>query len=130
MARPRTHVAAVADLNKQSKAVPLKLTIPLEHQRAAFLALGLDPLDGQIRLVHFFETPELALQDAGVVVRARRVQGKGDDSVVKLRPCVPTDLPKEVRKSENLKVEMDITSQSHVVSASLKGASSCTSASQ
>ena len=49
----------------------------------------MDPLDAQIRQVFFFDTPDLALNQAGVVVRARRVQGKGDDSVVKLRPVVP-----------------------------------------
>ena len=49
----------------------------------------MDPLGAQIRQVFFFDTPDLALENAGVVVRARRVQGKGDDSVVKLRPVVP-----------------------------------------
>ena len=56
-------------------------------------ALGLDPLGAQIRLVSFFDTPDLALSRAGVVVRARRVQGRGDDSVVKLRPVEPHELP-------------------------------------
>ena len=55
----------------------------------------MDPLGAQVRLVSFFDTPELALERAGVVVRARRVAQKGDDSVVKLRPVVPTDLPRE-----------------------------------
>jgi hypothetical protein len=41
----------------------------------------------------FFDTPDLALNKAGVVVRARRVQGRSDDTVVKLRPIVPGELP-------------------------------------
>src|SRR4051812_46047499 len=49
----------------------------------------MDPLEGQIRQVYFFDTPDLALFQQGVVARARRVQKKGDDSVVKLRPIVP-----------------------------------------
>ena len=53
----------------------------------------MDPLEAQIRQVFFFDTPDLALNEAGVVVRARRVQGKGDDSVVKLRPVVPDRAP-------------------------------------
>ena len=57
----------------------------------------MDPLDAQIRQVYFFDTPDLALDRAGVVVRARRVQRQGDDSVVKLRPVVPAELPAEVR---------------------------------
>jgi hypothetical protein len=39
--------------------------------------------------VYFFDTPDLALDAHGVVVRARRVQRRGDDSVVKLR--LPAD---------------------------------------
>jgi hypothetical protein len=54
-------------------------------------ALGVDPLEGQIRQVFFFDTPELALNAAGVVVRARRRQGEEADTVVKLRPsCLPS----------------------------------------
>ena len=59
-------------------------------------SLQLDPLDAQIRQVVFFDTPDLALQSAGVVVRARRVQRKGDDSTVKLRPVIPHDLPEDL----------------------------------
>ena len=33
-----------------------------------------------MRQVFFFDTPALDLERRGVVVRARRVQGKGDDS--------------------------------------------------
>ena len=39
-----------------------------------------------------FDTPDLRLNKQGVVVRARRVQGRGDDTVVKLRPIVPGEL--------------------------------------
>jgi hypothetical protein len=56
-----------------------------------------------------------------VVVRARRTQGADDDTVVKLRPAAPDALSPAVRASKNLKVEMDVTRGSYVVSASLKG---------
>jgi hypothetical protein len=111
----------VLDLISDSDSVELKLTVPLEHQRSAFLALGLDPLDGQIRLVHFFETPDLRLQQAGVVVRGRRVQNKGDDSVVKLRPVVPADMPAELREDPSFVVEVDAMPGGHVCSGSYKG---------
>src|SRR5437588_1694328 len=94
-------LGAMLDTIKQSDCVVLKSTIPLPEQRAALLALGLDPLQAQVRLVYFFDTPTLALQKAGVVVRARRVQGKGEDTVVKLRPVVPTELPDEWRTSRS-----------------------------
>src|SRR4051794_34774871 len=69
--------------------VELKLTVPDEDRRSTVMSLGMDPLDAQIRQVVFFDTRELALERAGVVVRARRSQGRADDSVVKLRPVVP-----------------------------------------
>ena len=77
----------------ETDSVELKLTVPGAGQRSAMTSLGMDPLDAQIRQVYFFDTPELTLNKAGVVVRARRVQRKGDDSVVKLRPVVPSELP-------------------------------------
>jgi hypothetical protein len=76
-------------------------------QRSAVEALDLDPIDAQIRQVYFFDTPGLALNDKGVVVRARRVQGKGDDSVVKLRPVVPAELSKKLRRTPGFGVEVD-----------------------
>ncbi len=102
-------------------SVELKLSVPERQQRSAVAALGLDPLDAQVRLVHFFDTPELDLERAGVVVRARRVQGKGDDSVVKLRPVVPSELPAGLRRSEGFFVEVDAMPGGYVCSASLKG---------
>ena len=90
-------IAEMLDLLKDSDSVELKLTVPEHDQRSAVVTLGMDPLEAQIRQVFFFDTPDLALDKLGVVVRARRIQGKGDDSVVKLRPVVPSELPAELR---------------------------------
>jgi hypothetical protein len=81
----------------------------------------MDPLETQIRQVFFFDTPDLALYASGVVVRARRVQKKGDDSVVKLRPVVPPELPARLRRSPGFGVEVDAMPGGFVCSASLKG---------
>ena len=102
-------------------SVELKLTVPAMSGRNAVRALGIDPLEAQIRQVFFFDTPSLDLNQAGVVVRARRVQGRGDDSVIKLRPVVPADLPAELRKSPNMVVEVDAMPGGYVCSASMKG---------
>jgi hypothetical protein len=102
-------------------SVELKLTVPESGHRSAIQALGLDPLEAQIRQVFFFDTPELALNKKGVVVRARRVQGKGDDSVVKLRPVVPDQLPPKLRTSPMVNVEVDAMPGGYVCSASFKG---------
>jgi hypothetical protein len=107
---------------KDSDSVELKLTVPESHQRSTMLSLGMDPLEAQIRQVVFFDTPELTLSEHGVVVRARRVQGKGDDSAVKLRPVIPTELPAKLRRSASFRVEVDALPGGFVCSAALKGA--------
>jgi hypothetical protein len=109
-------------LIKDADSVELKLTVPEHDQRATVAALGLDPLDGQIRQVFFFDTPDLTLDKHGVVVRARRVQKKGDDSVVKLRPVVPSDLPGHLQQSPSFGVEVDAMPGAFVCSGSLKQA--------
>ena len=107
-------------LIKGADSVELKLTVPEADHRSTVSALGMDPLDAEIRQVFFFDTPDLALDKQGVVVRARRVQRKGDDSVVKLRPVVPNELPEKLRASPNLGVEVDAMPGGYVCSASLK----------
>jgi hypothetical protein len=108
-------------LLKGADSAELKLTVPDSEQRSAVAVLGMDPLEAQIRQVYFFDTPDLRLNKQGVVVRARRVQQRDDDSVVKLRPVVPDDLPSGLRKSKNLVVEVDAMPGGYVCSASLKG---------
>jgi hypothetical protein len=114
-------LASILELIKDSDTVELKLTVPLTAHRATVAALDMDPLDAQIRQVYFFDTPELALNQKGVVVRARRVQKKGDDSVVKLRPVVPSMLPGRVRKVPGFGVEVDAMPGGFVCSGSMKG---------
>jgi len=109
------------DLTSAADSVELKLTVPEAQHRSTIARLGLDPLEAQIRLVSFFDTPDLALDRAGVVVRARRVQGRGDDSVVKLRPVAPEELPARLRRSPSMIVEVDAMPGGYVCSASMKG---------
>ena len=120
VALSQEQIAEMLDLIKDSDSVELKLTVPEHDQRSAVVALGMDPLDAQIRQVFFFETPDLALDKLGVVVRGRRVQGKGDDSVVKLRPVVPSDLPAELRAATGFRVEVDALPGGFVCSGTLK----------
>src|SRR5688572_9893039 len=107
-------------LLRGSDTVELKLTVPATQQRAAIRGLGLDPLDAQIRQVVFFDTPDLALDRAGVVVRARRIQGRVGDSVVKLRPIEPEQVGKDLRRREGFGVEVDAIPGGFVCSGRLK----------
>jgi hypothetical protein len=108
-------------LMKESDSVELKVTVPEAAHRSTAAGLGMDPLEAQIRTVTFFDTPNLTLDRHGIVVRARRIQGKGGDSVVKLRPVVPSDLPADLRHSSAFRVEVDALPGGYVCSATLKG---------
>jgi hypothetical protein len=101
-------------------SVELKLTVPESDHYAASRALRIDPLDAEIRQVYFFDTPDLSLNRHGVVVRARRVQRKGGDAVVKVRPVVPTALPPRFRKAPGMTVELDAMPGGFVCSATIK----------
>ena len=115
-------VRQVLELARKSDGVELKVTVPASDRDLAIRNLDLDPLQAQIRQVFFFDTPGLDLDAAGVVARARRVQGKGGDTVVKLRPVRPDDLPSELRASPDFVVEVDAMPTGYVCSASLKAA--------
>ena len=108
------------NLTAGADSVELKLTVPESDQYATAAALGVDPLNAQIRQVFFFDTPDLDLNRAGVVVRGRRVQGKRGDTVVKLRPVVPDQVRKRLRKSPGFVVEVDAVPGSFVCSGTLK----------
>jgi hypothetical protein len=108
------------DLIGDSDSVELKLTVPESAHYAAARSLDMDPLDAQLRQVYFFDTPDLDLNRAGVVMRARRVQRKGGDSVVKLRPVVPGELPSKLRGDPAFTVEVDAMPGGYVCSGTLK----------
>lgn len=111
----------VFKLIKGATSVELKLSVPLADQRATIKSIGLDPVEAQPRQAYFFDTPDLALNKAGVVVRARRIQGGDADTVVKLRPVDPSTIDPELRRSAAFKIEVDAMPGGFVCSASFKG---------
>ena len=115
-------IVELLSLIKKSDSVELKTTVAESAHGAAIAALELDPLEAEIRQVFFFDTPELALDRQGIVVRARRIQRKGEDSTVKLRPVVPSELPDETRRSGSFRVEVDALPGGYVCSGTMKGA--------
>jgi hypothetical protein len=84
----------------------------------------MDPVEAQPRQVYFFDTPDLQLVRAGLVVRARRIAGGKGDTVVKLRPVEPGDVPPNLRNDPAFKIEVDALPGGFVCSASFKGRSS------
>lgn len=124
LAKPLTseQIIEIFKLVKGATSVELKLSVPLAGQRATIKSIGLDPVEAQPRQAFFFDTPNLALNRAGVVVRARRIQGGGADTVVKLRPVDPSTIDPDLRRSAAFKIEVDAMPGGFVCSASFKGA--------
>jgi hypothetical protein len=115
-------VRKVLDLAKGSKSIEIKLSVPMPGHRATVASIGLDPVEAQPRQVYFFDTPDLALNRAGLIVRARRIQGGRADTVVKLRPVDPATIDAELKRSDSFKVELDVMPDGFFVcSASYKG---------
>jgi hypothetical protein len=114
-------VAQLLELSKGVDSIELKVTVPASAHRATIRGLPLDPVEAQPRQVFFFDTPDLALDKAGVIVRARRIQGGRGDTVVKLRPVVPAELPDEIRRLPTFNVEIDVIPGGFVCSGSAKG---------
>ncbi len=109
-------------LVRNSKSIEIKVSVPMaEHQRTT-LSMGLDPVEAQLRHVYFFDTADQALNRAGLIVRARRIQGGTADTVVKLRPVDPAGIDAELKRSAAFKVEVDaMPDGTFLCSASYKG---------
>lgn len=103
-----------------SDSVELKVTVPEVGRRRVMERLEMDPMRAELRQVAYFDTPDLALNRAGLVVRARRVQRKPGDSVVKLRPVVPSELSEDLRGLAGFGVEVDAMPGGFVCSARMK----------
>ena len=114
-------LARIIPMLKTVDSVELKVSVVPDAHRATIQGLPIDPVEAEPRQVYFFDTPDLALDQAGVVVRARRIQGGRGDTVVKLRPVEPADLPDELRRNAAVKIEVDVMPRGFVCSASFKG---------
>jgi hypothetical protein len=117
----RSQITEVMSILKDVGSVEIKLVAPIHTHRATIAKLGVDPIETEIRQVYFFDTPNLDLNKAGVVVRARRIQGGTGDTVVKLRPVDPAEIDQELRRSESFKTEIDVVPGGFVCSGSFKG---------
>lgn len=116
-----SQINEVLRILKDVQSVELKLVAPLHTHHATIAKLGLDPIEVEVRQVYFFDTPDLDLNKAGVVVRARRIQGGAGDTVVKLRPVDPARIDRELRRSASFKTEIDVVPGGFVCSGSFKG---------
>ena len=108
---------------KYSSSLELKVMVPDSLLRGTIDRMGFDMVLCEPRTTYFFDTADLALNKAGVIVRARRrAKGKGD-TVIKLRPVEPAKLDQKLRKDPDFKIEVDVMPGGYVCSGSAKGRS-------
>jgi len=110
------------DLVRNAKSIEIKVSVPMAAHQRTILRMGIDPVEAQVRHVYFFDTPDQALNRAGIIVRARRRPGGAADTVVKLRPVDPAGIDAELKRSDAFKVEVDaMPDGTFMCSASYKG---------
>jgi len=113
--------AAGGKTDETSKAkAELKVTIDPLYIRRARYRLGILNAQSEMRDIWFFDTPWLELYDAGVILRAREVDGNDDDSTVKLRPFTAPELDSELRGLDDMKCEIDRDPDHETSACSLK----------
>ena len=106
---------AMADMD----TVEIKVTMRPDQELRAERAMELNEDTATVRIVYFYDTPQLELFDAGVVLRARLVKGDDDDSTVKFRPVQAKNIAEEWKQLKGFKLEADCVGERIVCSASL-----------
>ena len=106
---------ALADMD----AVEIKVTIRPDQELRAERAMEVNEDTATVRIIYFYDTPQLELFDAGVVLRARLVKGDDDDSTVKFRPVKAERIAEEWKRLKGFKLEADCVGDRVVCSASL-----------
>jgi len=114
-----TTVQRSLELDPAIQAVEVKITAQIGDETMVRQALERSGEEPEHRRVYFFDTPQLALFDAGVVLRAREIAGGADDSTVKLRPVDPTVLSDAWKQTEGFEVEIDGVGDETICSAKL-----------
>jgi len=101
------------------QAVEIKLTVRADQEHMVRSALERVDVEPEHRKVYFFDTPDLTLYDSGMVLRARVRRDDADDSTVKLRPVVPSEVDAEWKKLDDFAIELDAVGTNLVCSAKL-----------
>ena len=107
------------EIDPAVSAVEVKITARIEDEDRVLALLAKANEEPESRTVFFFDTPDLALFDAGLVLRARKKARDDDDSTVKLRPVDPATIDNSWLEIEDFAIEMDRVGDKEVISAKL-----------
>jgi hypothetical protein len=99
--------------------VEMKITARAKDEDEVLEALEQAHVEPEARDVYFFDTTDLALFEAGIVLRARLIHDGADDSTVKLRPVDSKSIGERWKADPQLEFEVDAVGDSYVSSAKL-----------
>ncbi|OAA25864.1 CYTH domain-containing protein [Frankia sp. EI5c] len=117
---PDSELDRLLALAGEADRVELKLVVPTDAHESTCVALGVDFARARRQRVLYLDTPDRALHRNGAVARLRSIAGGSDDAVVKLRPLVPTDVPRRLRRSKDFVIEVDGMPGYYVCSGALR----------
>lgn len=116
---PSTETIADLKADAASGNVELKVTIRRDQLKSALSKFKLTDAAAEQRTVYFYDTPSLRLFEAGLILRGRKVKNGADDSTVKLRPMVASQVARSWFSIDGFKCEEDRTGAKSVESCSL-----------
>jgi hypothetical protein len=99
--------------------VEMKITARARDEDEVLEALEQAHIEPEARDVYFFDTTDLTVFEAGIVLRARRVHDGADDSTVKLRPVESKSIGERWKADPKLEFEVDAVGDNYVSSAKL-----------
>jgi hypothetical protein len=123
--KPPTEPSAPEPFRVDEKAidsrngVEFKITIAQNQAATVLELLHLSPDKAKREHIRFYDTPQLALYNRGVVLRTRKVHNGADDSTVKLRPVDASRIAPQWFTHPGFKVETDQVDDQGMPSASL-----------
>jgi hypothetical protein len=100
-------------------AVEIKVTVRPDQELRAERTMQVNEDTAEVRLIYYYDTPDLDLFEAGVALRARLVKGDADNSTVKFRPAEKARISEDWKHLEGFKLEADCVGDRTICSASL-----------
>jgi hypothetical protein len=116
---PSDDLKRTVEIDPSIGAIEIKITARAKDEDVVRGALEAQDVEAEEREIYFFDTPELGLFEAGLVLRARLVHDGADDSTVKLRPVVPEELSEYWKELDGFEVELDAVGEDAICSAKL-----------
>jgi hypothetical protein len=117
--QPGVEPLADGKADSAQRMTELKVTVRSDQVPMALARFKLTDDKAEQRTIYFYDTAALDLFAEGLILRARKVKDRDDDSTVKLRPLRAADVSRRWLSLPGWKCEVDRTGSRSVESCSL-----------